>query len=108
MAVTKKVLKTKPEARIPFEVDATSASNSSQIYLIGEFAEWEPVELKKQKGGSFKTTVKIPTDKQESYQFCYRYILSDGSEQYANESSADGFCTNPFGGENSVLRVAQV
>ena len=101
MAVTKKFLKTKPEVQVTFEIEASAAGDASKVYVLGDFAEWEPVELKKLKSGTFKTTLKLPTDKQDAYQFCYRYVMSDGAENFATDADADGLCTNPFGGENS-------
>ena len=54
MAVTKKFLKTKPEVQVTFEIKADAAADASQVYIVGEFANWEPVELKKLKSGLFK------------------------------------------------------
>ncbi len=106
MAVTKKYLKTKPEVQVTFEVKADTTESASQVYVIGEFADWEPVELKKLKSGIFKTTINLPTNQQESYQYRYRFILADGSEKFDNEQQADGYWNNPFGGENSVISIA--
>lgn len=47
MPVTKKFLKTKPEVQVTFEVTKEAASEAAQVYLLGEFAGWEPVELKR-------------------------------------------------------------
>lgn len=105
MAVIKKFLKSKPEVQVTFEMDALESKNASHVFIMGEFAGWEPVELKKLKGGLFKTTIKVPTDQQDSYQYCYRFVMEDGSEQFNNEAHADGYCSNPYGGENSILRV---
>ncbi len=105
MAVTKKFLKTKPEVQVTFEIDASATGDASKVFVLGDFAEWEPVELKKQKGGSFKTTLKLPTDKQDAYQFCYRYVNADGAEIFATDAGADGSCSNPYGGENSIISV---
>jgi 1,4-alpha-glucan branching enzyme len=106
MAVTKKYLKTKPEVQVTFEVKADTTESASQVYVVGEFADWEPVELKKLKSGAFKTTINLPTNQKESYQYRYRFILSDGSERFDNEQQADSYCSNPFGGENSVISIA--
>lgn len=105
MAVIKKFLKSKPEVQVTFEIPVDESQNASHVYIVGEFAGWEPVELKKLKGGPFKTTIKVPTDQQDSYQYCYRVVLPDGSEKFNNEMEADGYCNNPFGGKNSILRV---
>ena len=80
MAVTKKFLKTKPEVQVTFEIKADATADASQVYIVGEFANWEPVELKKLKSGLFKTTINLPTNQQDSYQYRYRFVLPDGSE----------------------------
>ena len=51
MAVTKKFLKTKPEVQVTFEIQPDSTESASKVYVVGEFAGWEPVELKKLKSG---------------------------------------------------------
>ncbi|WP_316672437.1 isoamylase early set domain-containing protein [uncultured Tolumonas sp.] len=107
MAVTKKFLKTKPEVQVTFEVKVDTTESASQVYVVGEFADWEPVELKKLKNGAFKTTINLPTNQQDSYQYRYRFVLADGSEKFDNEVQADGYCSNPFGGENSIISVTQ-
>ena len=58
MAVTKKFLKTKPEVQVTFEVKVDTTESASQVYVVGEFADWEPVELKKLKG-KFNDLLKI-------------------------------------------------
>ncbi len=105
MAVTKKFLKTKPEVQVTFEVKADATENAAQVYIVGEFANWEPVELKKLKSGLFKTTINLPTDQQDSYQYRYRFVQADGSEKFENEAQADSYCNNPYGGENSIISV---
>ena len=60
MAVTKKFLKTKPEVQVTFEVKVDTTESASQVYVVGEFADWEPVELKKLKnGGIHMSTVTL-------------------------------------------------
>ena len=105
MAVTKKFLKTKPEVQVTFEIKADATADASQVYIVGEFANWEPVELKKLKSGLFKTTINLPTNQQDSYQYRYRFVLTDGSEKFENEVQADSYCANPYGGENSIISV---
>lgn len=107
MPVTKKFLKTKPEVQVTFEVPKTMARDAAQVFLLGEFAGWEPVELKKLKSGVFKTTLKLPTNEQDSYQYRFRLVMADGREEFDNDHEAESYCANPFGGHNSVLSVTQ-
>ena len=88
MPVTKKFLKTKPEVQVTFEVTKEAAKEAEQVFLLGEFAGWEPVELKKLKNGIFKATLNLP-------------------ESFDNDWDAEAYCTNPFGGENSLVSVVQ-
>ena len=107
MPVTKKFLKTKPEVQVTFEVTKDAAKEAHQVFLLGEFAGWEPVELKKQKSGLFKATVNLPTNEKENYQYRFRLVLADGQEVFDNDWVAESYATNPFGGENSVVSVVQ-
>jgi 1,4-alpha-glucan branching enzyme len=107
MPVAKKFLKTKPEVQVTFEVTKEAAKEAQQVFLLGEFADWEPVELKKQKGGNFKSTVALPTDGKASFQYRFRMVLADGTEVFDNDWEAESYVSNPFGGENSVVSVLQ-
>ncbi len=107
MPVTKKFLKTKPEVQVTFEVTKDAAKEAQQVFLLGEFAGWEPIELKKQKSGLFKATVNLPTHEKECYQYRFRMVLADGQEVFDNDWDAEGYASNPFGGENSIVSVVQ-
>jgi 1,4-alpha-glucan branching enzyme len=107
MPVTKKFLKTKPEVQVTFEVTKEAANEAEQVFLLGEFAGWEPIELKKLKSGIFKATLNLPTNEKESYQYRFRLVSADGAESFDNDWDAEAYCTNPFGGENSLVLVMQ-
>jgi 1,4-alpha-glucan branching enzyme len=107
MPVTKKFLKTKPEVQVTFEVTKEAAKEAEQVFLLGEFAGWEPVELKKFKTGIFKTTLNLPTNEKDSYQYRFRLVMPDGTEVFDNDWQAEAYCENPFGGENSLVLIAQ-
>ncbi|MFC3912710.1 isoamylase early set domain-containing protein [Pseudaeromonas sharmana] len=106
MPVTKKFLKSKPEVQVTFEVSKEAAQSADQVYLLGEFSDWEPVELKKMKTGVFKTTVNLSTLEQDSYQYRFRLVMDDGSEKFDNDWDAEAYVSNPFGGENSLVSVS--
>ncbi len=105
MPVTKKFLKSKPEVQVTFEVSKEAAKSADQVFLLGEFSDWEPVELKKMKTGVFKTTLNLPTLEQDTYQYRYRLVMPDGSEIFDNDWNAEAYVSNPFGGENSLVSV---
>ena len=96
MPITKQFLKSKPECKVTFTVLTTDAN---AVAVAGDFNDWEKVELKKLKNGSFKGALNIPTG--ASYEF--RYFI-DG--EWVNEPEADGSKWNDFAGaENSLLEV---
>ncbi len=70
--------------------------------MVGDFSEWmkAPIEMKKLKDGSFKTTVDLETGK--NYQF--RYFIDE--QRWENDGSADAYA--PAGvsfDENSVVTI---
>lgn len=100
MALTKQFVKSKSLYKVTFTVPAEAAVEAKQVALVGEFNGWNPEEaiaLKKQKDGSFKTSLELAAGE---YQF--RYIL-DG-EKWENDWEADKYV--PAGvdaTENSVV-----
>ncbi|ENY73832.1 isoamylase early set domain-containing protein [Aeromonas diversa] len=105
MPLSKQYLKSKPEVKVTFAVDREAATGAEQVFLLGEFNQWEPLELKKMKSGEFKTTLNLPTDQQAQFQYCYRLVNQEGEERYDNDWAADDYVPGPFGRDNSVIRV---
>lgn len=100
MAVAKQFLKSKPLAKVTFELSAEAVNGAKSVALAGEFNGWDPTAqaLKKQKDGSFKTTVELPVGSE--YQF--RYIL-DGTT-WTNDGAADKYVASGVSSEeNSVV-----
>lgn len=107
MAVTKKFLKSKPEVQVTFEVSKAAAKEAVSVFLLGEFADWEPIELKPLKSGVLKASLKLPVDQQPQFQYRFRLVDAAGQEWFDNDWEAEAYCANPFGGENSVLCVSE-
>jgi 1,4-alpha-glucan branching enzyme len=80
---------------LPSEVSAENAS------VCGEFNEWSPTThpMGHRRDGRFSTTISLQAG--ETYRF--RYLL-DG-ERWENDWDADGYISNPFGEEDSVLKL---
>lgn len=100
MAVAKQFLKSKPIAKVTFELSAEAVNGAQTVALAGEFNNWDPTAhvLKKQKNGSYKTTVELPVGGE--YQF--RYIL-DGTK-WENDPAADKFVASGVSSDqNSVV-----
>jgi len=107
MPVKKRFLKSKPVVKVTFEVLQPATQDAEQIFLLGEFADWQPIELTKFKNGKFKTTVDIPTDQQAEFQYKFRLVKAGGGECFDNDWDADAYRANDFGEENSVLLVTE-
>ncbi len=67
------------------------------VLLAGDFTDWKPLPMKKQKGGGFVADVEVPAG---TYQ--YKFIL-DGRWQADPDNHA--LAMNPFGTLNSVAQV---
>ena len=80
---------------LPAEVGAERAS------LCGEFNGWDAEKhpLKRRKDGSFSTTISLKTG--SSYRF--RYWINNNI--WENDWEADGYISNEFGSEDSVVTV---
>ncbi len=100
MAVAKQFLKSKPICKVTFELPAQAVNGATTVALAGEFNNWDvsAQTLKKQKDGSYKTTVELPV----GGEYQYRYIL-DGTT-WENDWAADKYVANGIAGEeNSVV-----
>ncbi|PRY42986.1 AMP-activated protein kinase-like protein [Spirosoma oryzae] len=100
MAVAKQFLKSKPVAKVTFELPAEAVNGAKTVAVAGEFNNWDVAAqaLKKQKDGSYKTTVELPV----GGEYQYRYIL-DGTK-WENDWAADKYVASGVSGEeNSVV-----
>lgn len=100
MAIAKQFLKSKPLAKVTFELTADAVNGAKTVALAGEFNDWDASAqvLKKQKDGSYKTTVELPV----GGEYQYRYVL-DGTT-WTNDGAADKYVASGVSGEeNSVV-----
>lgn len=82
--------------RLPDDLHAES------VHLVGDFNGWDKHSLplqRTQDNGPWEVTVEV--ERGRAYHF--RYLI-DGSV-WQNDWDADGYATNPFGGNNSILRT---
>jgi 1,4-alpha-glucan branching enzyme len=95
----KQYLKSRPVCKVTFSLPADTGADSAA--LVGDFNAWDSSATPMQvlKDGRFKVSLELDTDQQ--YQF--RYLLDDS--QWLNESEADGYASNPYFSENSVLSL---
>jgi len=82
------------------ETFAIVAPEAASVVLVGDFTDWEshPVGLKRQRDGSWKTTVPLEPGAHE-----YRFIV-DG--QWRDDEQCALRRQNPFGATNCVREVA--
>lgn len=97
----KKFLKTK--CKVTFVLPETIAAEAENVYLVGDFNNWdEAATLLKKKdskksGISFEITLDLDLDRE--YQF--RYLVN--GKEWHNDWHADRYVPNPFSGDNSVV-----
>ena len=68
------------------------------LELHGEFDRWIPRHMKTLKDGSHSVTVTLAPG-----EYRFRYKLDD--VRWENDWAADAYVPNPYGGEDSVIRV---
>ena len=102
MSIKKQYLKSKTLCKVTFTLDKKAASTAKEVFLVGEFNNWDKkaTPMKKLKNSSFLVSVDI--EKGKEYQF--RYLI-DGKE-WENDWAADKYVPSDFGDcENSVVVV---
>ncbi len=100
--IKKQFLKSKPVCKVTFSLPKEAVEEAEKVQLVGEFSEWmeSPIEMKKQKDGSFKTTVDLETGKD----YAFRYVVN--GETWTNDWEADEYRGSGISSdENSVVRV---
>lgn len=83
--------------RVTFEIPPYLWANT--VHLVGDFNNWSLESMPLDHFGDNGWQITLELERDKSYQ--YRYLL-DGSD-WANDSNADRYVHNPFGGENSVV-----
>ena len=71
---------------------------ADHIYLIGEFNDWNQgsIPMKQTRAGIWRAELDLPCGR--TYEFRY---LADG--RWLTDNHADGFTTNSFGTQNSIV-----
>ncbi len=100
MALTKTFVKSKSLYKVTFSLPAEAVTEVKTVALLGDFNNWnkeEAIALKKQKDGSFKTTLELISGE---YQF--KYVLDN--EKWENDWEADKYVSAGINAEeNSVV-----
>lgn len=91
--------KTGRKCRATFKLPAEV--NAEEVALVGEFNLWDPSfnPMRQLKDGSFSATLSLESDKE----YRFRYLLDN--ERWENDWEADDYRPNPFGSDDSIIRV---
>ncbi len=86
--------------RVTFSIPGEWAEN--EVAIAGDFNDWNTETDKLvRKNGRWETLIRVKPN--STYRF--KYIL-DG-EHWENDDAADGYTTNEFGTEDSLLKVGK-
>ena len=99
-APAKKAAAAKTIKKVTLGLPKEAVAKAKTVAVVGDFNNWAveaAIELKKQKDGSFKTTVELEGGKE--YQ--YRFLLN--GETWENAWDAPKYVSTPFGVDNSVV-----
>lgn len=94
----KRFFKSNSECEVTFRLEDVQAED---VVLLCESNGWTPTPMSQLKSGPFQTKLRLPVDQQIQF----RYLL-DG-ERWLNDTEADAYFPNEFGGENSVVITEQ-
>jgi 1,4-alpha-glucan branching enzyme len=100
VTASKTTTNTDTTAKITFSLPKEAVGMAKTVALVGDFNNWDIVNgivLKKQKDGSYVTTLELATGKE--YQ--YRFLIN--GEIWENAWNAPKYTPSPFGGDNSVV-----
>jgi len=83
--------------KITFSLEAADAG---EVYLAGEFNDWNPTGLpmKKSADGKWKKQISLPPG-----QFEYKFLVDD---QWVEDPKNEHTCPNCFGTWNSLIHIA--
>ena len=100
VASTQKASTKKATTKVTFTLPKEAVQTATAVALVGEFNNWDilnGVALKKQKDGSFSTTIELPA----GTEYQYRFLIN--GEVWENAWDAPKYVETPFGTFNSVV-----
>jgi pyruvate/2-oxoglutarate dehydrogenase complex dihydrolipoamide acyltransferase (E2) component len=86
--------------QVTLNLPKAAVESAKTVVALGDFNNWNvtnAISLKKQKDGSFQTTIELEAGKEYQYRF-----LVNG-ETWVNAWDAPKYVATPFGSENSVV-----
>jgi 1,4-alpha-glucan branching enzyme len=96
----KPVVKTKAQASIPTTEFKLVAPDAKEVFLAGDFNDWNPTEyrLRRYKDGIYKKKLQLKPGR-------YQYLFRVDGEWWTDPEHPER-TSNPFGSENSVITVS--
>lgn len=96
----KKFLKTK--CKVTFELPEGIAEGADEVYLVGDFNNWDERSTPMGKATKkAKTRFAITLDLDLNREYQYRFLIN--GVDWHNDWEADKYVPNPFSGDNSVV-----
>lgn len=92
---SKRFFKTKDEVEVTFRVDRPDLE---LVEWAADVMGWDPIPMKRGRGGKGPHTLRIRLPKDTAVQFRYRF---DG--HWENDEAADAYWPNEHGSDNSVV-----
>jgi hypothetical protein len=103
MALVKEYSNANPVCKLTFSVSNDAVKSAKEVALLGEFNGWTKNLLKKQKNGTYQTSIELETGKT----YAFRYLV-DG-QYWFNDEAADAYVpTGVSNEENSVVVLESV
>lgn len=101
MGLKKQFSKSKPVAKVTFELPKEAVNDAKEVVVLGEFNDWQVENGLKMKATktAFTAALELPTGR--DYQF--RYLIDN--DRWENDWNADGYVPTPFGVENCLLTL---
>lgn len=88
---------TKGRNKGTYKFTLNPCNGAQKVCLAGDFNNWEPVKMRKQKNGGYGLTIKLdPGDYQYKFQVDDEWLLDPENQDNA---------LNPFGSLNSLAKV---
>jgi 1,4-alpha-glucan branching enzyme len=91
--------KTNRFCRLTFKLPVDASIKT--VALCGEFNDWNPAAhgMTRRNDGSFSLTLSLPSGQV----YRYRYLLN--GERWENDPAADGYASNPYGSDDSLVDI---
>lgn len=99
--IKKQYLKSNKTCKVTFNLPKKAAPDAKVVTIVGDFNNWNETEaqMKKLKSGDFTLTLDLSSEKE----YRYRYLID--SSRWENDWQADSYVPNPFGCEDSIIKV---